>query len=101
MRAQRLIILRTEMDFLALVDAKVLHSGMMLRLSAAIAPCLLLELQVLTFDELILHRKLVLLFHTPMRTEILDSILDALRFLETVWGRNLVIKAEWLTPENK
>ena len=36
-----------------------------------------------------------------MRTEILDSVLGTLRFLETIWSWNLVIEVDLLPVEDE
>ena len=62
---------------------------------------LLLQFKVLTFNELILHCKFVLLSHASMGTEVFNSVLDVLGLLEAVRRGDLVIEIDLFLIEDE
>ena len=80
------------MVLLTLIYAHHLLVRVLLRVHASLLSGLLLQLEVLSLYELILHRQFVLLTHASMGTEVLHCILDIPRFLEAIRGRYLIIK---------
>ena len=74
---------------------------MLLGVDSTLSACLLLQFEILSLNEFILHRKLILLSHTSMRTEVLDRVLDILGLLEAVGGGDFVIKVNFFLVEDE